>query len=271
MHNLKEEVTEMLEENDFEYAEYSGCFDVIARRDCIFLLKILHNIDSFQSEQANNLKVLSSQLVACSFIIGEHTTRESLKNGVVYGRFEVPAVTPKTFGNIINNDMPKIFRFRGGLFAEISPEKLRESRLKAGLTQKELAENVGITKKSVYEHEKSRMPADYETVKKLERAIGIVTEPVGMNFGSDVKRNAKTMFEVVVSKDLRCIGFGVDFVHQSPFNIIASEEKFMVLSDAEENASKRRLQSLSDFSCVAKKPVITVTREEISSYFPSLT
>ncbi len=271
VYDLKEEVADILEENDFNYCEYSGCFDIIARKNDILLLKVLRNIDSFQSEQAENLKILSRHLVANSFLIGDHTTREPLQNGIVYERFDIPTVTVRTFERVIHNNTPAVFRFRGGLYAQIDPERLREKRMKAGMTQDSLAKKVGVTKKSIYEHEKNDMAAEYNIVKRIEKLIGMVTEPVKTNFDSDVKKNAKTRFEAAVSKDLRIIGFDVDFVHQSPFNIIASEGKAMVLSEAQERLSRGKIQRLADLSAIAKKSAVAITREEMNSDLPSIT
>ncbi len=271
VYGLREEVAGILEENDFNYYEYSGCFDIIARKSDILLLKVLHNIDSFQSEQAENLKILSRQLVAHSFLIGDHTTREPLQNGIVYERFDIPTITVNTFKNVIHNNNPTVFRFRGGLYAQIDSERLKEKRMKSNMTQSELAKKVGVTKKSIYEHEKKDMAAEYEIVKRIERIVGVVTEPVRTGFDSDVKKSAKTRFEAVVSKDLRGIGFDVDFVHQSPFNIIASEGKVMVLSEAQECLSKDRLQSLADLSDITKKSAVAITKEEMNSDLPSVT
>lgn len=271
MLNLKEEVAGILEENDFNYCEYSGCFDIIARKDSILLLKVLGNIDSFQSEQAENLKILSRQLVAHSFLIGNHTTREALQNGIVYERFDIPTITVRTLEGVIHNNIPMVFRFRGGLYAQIDSEKLREKRMKSGMTQSDLAKKVGVTKKSIYEHEKNDMAAEYEIVKRMEKIIGIVTEPVRTSFDSDAKKNAKTRFEAVVSKDLRGIGFDVDFVHQSPFNIIANEGKTMILSEAQERLSEEKLQKLADLSDITKKSAVAITKEEMKSDLPSVT
>lgn len=271
MRSLKEDVVDILEENGFDYCEYSGCFDFIAKKDSVFLLKLLQNIDSFQHEQAESLKVLSRQFVAYSFVIGSHTRRELLKNNIVYERFDIPSVTPRTFENIIGGDAPKLFRLRGGLFVNVSPDKLKEKRVDAGMTQQSLADKIGITKKSVYEHEKKEMPSEYCVAKKMEKMLGDVTEPVRLVLDFDVKTTAKTTFEFLVSKDLKRLGFSVDFVRQSPFNIIASEEKFIVLSEAEERVNRKKLEGLTELYSVTKKPVIAVTKNEISADLPSVT
>src|SRR3989338_7190590 len=113
MANLINRVERVLEENNYDYSEYSGCFDIVARRKETMLLKVLDNIDSFQEHQSLNLKVLSSQLEANTFLIGDHTRRENLMDNVIYDRFGIFSMTVRTFGNIIDNEMPLLYRNRG--------------------------------------------------------------------------------------------------------------------------------------------------------------
>ena len=171
--HLQNKVMELMEENDYDYFSYSGCFDILARKDEIFLLKLLNNIDSFQQEQADNLKVVSKNLDAQAFLVGSKTRRELLEDNIIYERFSVPAVTPNTLENILESKIPKISRSRGGLFVNVNPQKLREGREKAGLSQSELARKIGITKKSIYEHEHKEMKADYEIVKLIENPAAL--------------------------------------------------------------------------------------------------
>src|SRR3989338_10769619 len=128
MANLINRVERVLEENNYDYSEYSGCFDIVARRKETLLLKVLDNIDSFQEHQSLNLKVLSSQLEASTFVIGSHTRRENLMDNVIYDRFGTFAMTTTTLQAMMESDMPTLYRNRGGLFAEVNPAKLRQAR-----------------------------------------------------------------------------------------------------------------------------------------------
>ena len=107
---LETKVTHILEQYDYDYFNYSGCFDIIARKNDILLLKVLNNIDSFQEEQARNLKILSNNLDASSFLVGAKTRRENLENNIIYERFNIPAVTATTLEHILQSKTPKISR-----------------------------------------------------------------------------------------------------------------------------------------------------------------
>ena len=268
---LIDEVEDILEENGFGYSGYSGCFDIIARKRDIFLLKVLSNIDSFQEEQGDSLKILSRNLPASTFLIGEHTRRECLQDDVMYERFGIPAITTGTFDKILNNEFPMIYRLRGGLFAEVNPEKLREGRKKAELTQEELARRVDSTKKSIYEHEKSRMLSSYETAKKIEKIIGNVTEPVNMRVPDAVKSAPESRFEQLVSADLRKLGFLTDFLHKAPFNIIAISDKVVFsCAEKEEKKIERNSAFLLEFTKISRKPVLAVTENRAELDIPNI-
>ncbi len=272
---IKQEVADILEEADYEYSEYSGCFDIVGRKkhDLLFL-KLLGNVDSLQPNQANNLKILSTSLSASAMLVGERTRTERLENNVVYDRFEIPTVTPKTLESIlVLGESPFLYRFRGGLFVKISANKLRENRMKNKLTQKELAEKTEITKKTVYEHESSSLNAAYSTAKKIENLLkSKLTERFSLkDFSLSSKPNKpKSAFERHVSGDMRRLGFETELVYQAPFNIIA-KERFIVLSEAGDSKYlEKNESSLARFSKTAKMPVIAITKEEASLDIPSI-
>lgn len=269
---LLQNVEEILDEAGFSYCEYRGCFDIAARRDYILLLKVLTNVDSFQEEQANNLKVLSRDLEAKSMLIGLHTRREALSDNIVYERFEVPAVTPKTLDRMLHGFLPSLYRFRGGLFVDINPAQLRKARKDAGMSQSQLAQKVGITKKSVYEHESGKLRAVYQNATKIERVLrSRIIVPLELRVSYSADSRPKSRFESKISRNFRRMGFETDSVYQSPFNMIA-REKFLLLSDVDENMRRieRNIPYISDFSSVTKKPAIVVTSEEANFDIPSI-
>lgn len=272
---LKQDVESILEKADYDYAGCSGCFDIIARKTDTLLLKVLENVDSIQKEQAANLKVLAQTLVASPAIIGLWTRRERLCNDIVYDRFDIPTFTPHTLENVLVKDIwPFICRFRGGFFAEIDPDRLRAKREQLGLSQSQLARKAGVTKKNIYEHESKRMPTRYDTVKRLERIVGELSEPLSfwdIEFAI-AKTEPRGKFEKSVSKDLERIGFDTNFVYQTPFNIVANTERFLLLSDAEENPrrAEKNEKHLLSFSEITEKPILVVTKTKINMGLPVL-
>ncbi len=266
---MMEEVESILSASGYEYSEFSGCFDIIAKKEKaemnVVLLKILGNIDSFQKSQSVNMKIVANYLNAFGFLVGNTTRRDALKDNVVYERFDIPAITPKTLENIMLREMkPFLCRFRGGMFVETDPERIRENRKRKNLSQGELAIRIGVTKKSVYEHEKKKMLSRHEIAEKMERIIGKVSVPLDFRMEFRKITTETGGFARAVSSDLEKLGLETSYVSQAPFNIAAKSGDMVVFSEAEERQKsiERRIPYLVRFSGVTKKPVIIVTKEE---------
>jgi len=267
---LINETERILDSTGYEYCKYNGCFDIAARkvrRDEILLIKVLSNVDSLQEEQSINLRILSNDMDALPFVIGTCTRYEKLKDNVIYERFGIPTFTVRTLENILLKDItPVLYRFRGGLFAKINPKKLRDARIKKRFSQRELAERVGISKKAIYEHEAQKKFALFSIVKKIESVLDAeITEPVELKDLHEPisKKEPKNRFEKNVLKKMKKIGFHVNVVHQTPFNIIA-KERVLILSNAErdEKVIKRNIPYLKEFSDMTKNPAILITEKE---------
>jgi putative transcriptional regulator len=273
MDMLLRQVENTLEKSGFGYCVSDGCFDIAARRNFTMFLKVLGNVDSFQEAQATNLKVLSRGFGATVALVGLHTRRESLRDNIVYDRFDIPTLTPTTLESMLVNDlMPLIYRSRGGLFSEINPDKLRNAREKAELTQQELAKRVGVTKKNIYEHEHEKKKALLRVVKKIENLVGNVSDPININTNYEAVNKPADVFERLVSYDLRKMGFSTDIIYQTSFNILAKEGNTMILSKADDN--RRRLEKnadhISDLADLMNMHALAITKDDMELEIPTV-
>ena len=268
MFNVKQQVQSFLEQNDYATCEYRGCFDIAAQKNVLLLLKTLMNVDSFQEEQARNLKIISNNLDAHPMLIGINTRRERLKPGIVYERYDLPTVSLKTFEDLICNSIyPKIYRDRGGLYVEIDSDVLKDSRKRKGLTQRELAEAVGINKKVIYEHEKKKLRMLLEIAQRLEQILdNKIIKPTDIYKSYEEHGQPKNILEKKIGNNLEKMGFKTDYVKQAPFDLFA-KEKALVVSDIEIDRRKmiKNAADLKDFIKVVKKPAVLIserTKEE---------
>jgi putative transcriptional regulator len=271
---LLHDVERSLDKHDWTWAEWTGhgCFSLAASKKTVMLLKVLENVDSFMPEQAKNLKILSENLDASAALIGKHTRYESLRNYIIYDRFEVPTFTHGTLEAVLDSDLPHVLRDRGGLFVGVDPKKLRDARKNAGLTQFQLAEQAGVTKKAIYEHENRRMKMRSSIAGRIEKLIGEeITIPFTMKALETDETNApQNMFESNVGRTLHKIGFTVSFVYKNPFNIIA-EERTAILSDAEPvTRIKRKAEALAKMAETVKRPAIAITDEPVDLKIPTI-
>jgi putative transcriptional regulator len=271
MLDSKQQVKSFLEDNDYVTCEYHGCFDIAAKKDVLILVKVLLNVDAFQEEQAKNLKIISNNLDGYPMLVGIQTNREKLKAGIVYERFEMPTLSIETFKELIFNKIfPKIYRDRGGLYVEIDSEILKDARKKRSLTQRELAEAVGINKKVIYEHEKKQLRMFLSIAEKLEKILNEkIIRHVEIFKKYEVHGQPKDLIEKNIGRNLEKIGFKTDFVKQSPLDVFA-KEKALIVSDIEidKRKMKKRAADLKDFIEVVKRPALLITektkKEELS-------
>jgi putative transcriptional regulator len=262
MLDLRQQAKTFLEGSDYATFEYHGCFDIAAKKDVLLFIKVLLNIDSFQKEQAKNLKVISNNLDGYPLLIGVQTNREKLRKGIVYERFEMPTLSLETFEELICQQIfPRIYRDKGGLYVEVDSQVMKDARTSKNLTQRELAEAVGINKKVIYEHEKKQLRMLLSIAEKLE---GILNERIIKS--SDVFKKYEAhgipndAMEKNIGMNLERLGFKIDFVKQSPLDVFAKEDS-MIISDIEvdKRKMKRRAAELKDFISIVKKPALVIT------------
>jgi putative transcriptional regulator len=259
---LKRSVIDILEKNGWVTYTYHGCFDVAAKKDKLLFLKVMKNIDGFQKTQAKNLKIISSSLNAFPLLIGLNTNREKLECGVVYERFELPVLSLETFENLIERKIfPRFYRDKGGLYVEISCEMLREARRSKGLTQKELAEIIGINKKTIYEHERKNLRMIVSLAEKIEMILEKrIMKPIEVFKRFEESGNPKDNLERFVDRSFRRLGFKTKFSDQTPFDLIAKESEILI-SDVERNKRriKYRCKKLNEFVSFVEHLGIVIT------------
>lgn len=262
MSELRQQVKGFLEESNYATYDYHGCFDIAAKKDNLLFIKVLLNIDSFQKEQAKNLKIISNNLDGYPMLIGVQTNREKLKEGIVYERFEMPTLSIGTFEELICNGIfPSIYRDRGGLYVEVDSEVIRDARRGKSMTQRELAEAVGINKKAIYEHEKKQLRMLLDIAERLEQILSErIIRPAGIMRKYEAHGTPKDYMAKNVGKTLEGMGFRTDFVGQSPIDVFAKENS-LIVSDIEVDKRKmrRRATDLHDFISMVKRPALVIT------------
>jgi putative transcriptional regulator len=275
MRTIVGRVGSIVDKAAYDFCESFGCFDIAARKKKNFvLLKTLENIDSFEEEQANSLKIMACNLDASAMLIGERTRREKLKDDVIYQRYGIPAINASAFENVLSSKMPAIIRRRGGCFIEIDAAQLREKRQTLGITQSELAKKAGTTKKSIYEHEKANIKASKKIVDRLEAVLGNITVPAAMQMKSlnYEKKSPRNNFETIVAGHFQAIGFETSSVYRAPCNIIAKSVDVTILSEAEEDMKRleKMIKNMSKFAELAGKPILAVTKEDGEFGIPTI-
>ena len=244
-------VTETLRKGDFEVSDRcvikSACFDIFARRDVLLLLiKILTNIDSMSQCSAREMRWIASMLSASPVVIGRRTRTAEMEEGLVYERFGVPAINPETLESIlINKVFPIIFSSRGGYYVKIDGDLLRRLRMERGLSLGDVAEQIGVSRRTIYNYENNVAGATFDTALKLEdfldeslaTPLNIFEVPKGLEEQGPFSGGER---EKSILERLAHIGFQVYPVRKAPFSALTVEEENVMLTEV----ARTRLKNL---------------------------
>ncbi len=214
------------------------CFDIVARKgDTVLFLKILYNVDSFKSEMAKEMKIISKVLNASPVVVGERYKTDYLERGVVYTRYGIPVINTATFYDmIVENEMPLIYSAPGGYYVKLDSEKLRKARESLGMSAGELASLLGVSRRTIAMYEEG-LDTNVENAIKLEEILGesLVKEIDVLNFveneeieePKDIEYGEK---ESEIIDRLRYIGVDLIPVKHAPFDVISKPEERPILT-----------------------------------------
>jgi len=177
-----------------DYSDTRGCVDFIAKSPLdVFAVRVLSNVDALRDESVAEFVRLAVAVAATPIIVGERTKRDALHNDVVYRRYGVSVVTPDTLDQILEGDLPVSEEFKGRRVVYLNPEALRRVRESLGLSQNDLAREVGTTKDSIYRYERG-FPASEATARKIVKILRAdVFTPVDIGFKGDIEH--RNVFE----------------------------------------------------------------------------
>lgn len=221
-----------------------SCFDIVASRLLLLLfIKVATNIDTVTEEQAEDLKRLSKFFKASPLIVGLKTKNAELEEGVVYERFGIYALRPETLYDVlVENELPAIFAERGGFYVRINGKLLRHLREKHGYSTNELAELIGVSRKSLLNYERGEQAVSLDVAIRLEEMFDEpLAEPIDI-LNSTVEANLdvtpETPLEREVFERLKFLGLGVVKVRKAPFNAVSKEEEFKILTGIDEKKTR---------------------------------
>ena len=232
-------VTAMLEDAGFVVSDRCSIrpksFDIAARRrQELLLVKILGNIDGFDSHTSAEMRRLGTYLDATPLVLGLRTRDEELTPGVVYFRHGVPVLSPDTALDLFVEDIPPlIYAAPGGLYVNIESETLVDERQERGWSLGRLAKELGVSRRTVSKYEDG-MNASVEIAMELEAIFERpLATPVDVLSGAEeVHDAAPTPVEPNMSPDDSIIitimanaGYQLHPTIQSPFKAVGKDEE----------------------------------------------
>jgi len=261
--------------------EFKGsCFEIVASRLLLLLfIKVTTNIDSVTEEQAEDLKRLAAFFKASPLIVGIRTKNGELEEGVVYERFGIYALSPETLYDIlVENELPAIFAERGGFYVRINGRLLRNLREKHGYSVNELAQILGVSRKSLLNYERGEQAVSLDVAIRLEELFDEpLAEPLDV-LHSRVEANLdiipETPLEREVFERLKYLGLGVVKVKKAPFNAVSRDDEFKILTGIDERKTRstiKRAEMVTEVSKIVNSDgvfILQKTKTEVVGEVP---
>jgi len=258
-----------------------SCFDFAARRgEQLTFVKALVDIGSVSSEEASELRWISKCFSATPLLIGDQTRKKSLEDDTIYLRYNIYAITPKTFGNVVLLQMhPLVTAGPGGYYVDLEGEVIRKKRQELGLSVGKLAELMGISRRTIYGYERGMAKASVSAAYNLEWILGIpVAQPVDVfqkqpeegGFFAAAKRLivGNRLLQTVLRKFAR-FDFSVAPTRRAPFDFVAQLQKERlsiiggVTCDRERDVNQRTEEIMSVSEVVNAQPVFITDGKQV--------
>lgn len=185
---LRNEGFKVIDSANEEYA-----FNVIASTPGGTLaVKAAENFESSMVKRcAENLKKLGKSIDLTPLIVCD----EDVADDSLVACRGVPAVNFKTFKKILKGEeLPFIYFDKGGVYVKLHGDIIRTKREEKGMSLGELAYQIGVSRRMVYEYEIGRADATLDVALKLIKILGdevlerLSLESIGVHFTLQVER-----------------------------------------------------------------------------------
>ena len=276
---MLQKIEELLKSQGFNTSDIydQGSFDIVARKNLlILLLKTFLNIDSVNERNAHEMKQLANIFLASPIIIGEKSRNGQLEEGVIYERYDIPAIGFDTLKNmILYNEYPEILADRGGYFVKIDGNAIKQYREEYSMSLKDLADLAHVSRATMYKYENEIVRANTETAMILEE---ILNTKVTLDIDLLKPQNDNVEYTDDVN-DLSKLGYGVLSTNTGPFDAVAkmksSDKESPLITNVEKNRNEKTLKRmavpLKDLSMITtSEPVFIINNEKIKETIGSI-
>jgi len=267
----------------------ASCFDFVTRRkNQLIFLKTYSNIGNVSPRDASELHSISSYFSGIPLLVGDQSRRKPLEDDTVYTRYDLYAMTPKTLeDSLIRGTYPLIEAGPGGYYVRLDGDKIRKKRQELGLSVGDLAEMMGISRRTLYGYEKGMAKASVSVAYKLEWALGVAvvqaidvfeSRPEAKGFFATAKcMIIKHLLLQSILRKLSEIDFRVAHTKRAPFDFMAQcpEGRLNLIGGIsrkkECNIDRRTEEIISVGKVMNAQPVfVTDGKETPNSNIPSI-
>ncbi|NLV28066.1 MAG: transcriptional regulator [Methanomicrobiales archaeon] len=208
-------------------------FDIIAGNgEQIVVLKVISHIDSISEENARDLDRIAQNLSGSPLIVGERARDAELERGAVYVRYGISAISyPTLHDYFVEGSPPLIYASPGGLYVNISGERLRELREGFNLSLGDLGQILGVSRRTVAKYE-SGMGTTIEIALRIEETFDSgVVEPIDLiQYNSHFEEIPKRPEEIPIKAAIEEMGMDVQPMYRAPFQALVRYDSHTILT-----------------------------------------
>ncbi len=166
------EVKNILRRHNIQHEELET-LDLIAKiRDKLSLILVRWDMRNIKPQEVRRAGAVARALRASLFAISEVSGNERLVDDTAYERQGLSVINLETFERILRGEKVYVKKRRGKFVVSVNAERLRKARVERGMSQGELAEMLGVSRKAVYEYERANMDVSVEVAARLVELFG---------------------------------------------------------------------------------------------------
>ncbi len=280
----REEIREVIDtavRNHATAFNHGYCFDSVISDEgdkIRIVIKFSNSIDDVWPEALAELRRISFILRCAPLLVGERTRKQPIQDGVVYSRGDVAAINLTTLQRMLVKRILPYLRIRkGGFYVKLDCQQLREQREARSLSRGDIAEEIGVSRRTVYNYERGKMNPTVEIAARLEELFEApLIEPIyPLRFSDSIQdepvigQPEKTSWlsqkvEMMFSR----LGLDSTITSGAPFDMLTSLHNNVVLSCLKQKIKlidERRLEFLARLSEVLNEHSAIITSEEPST------
>ncbi|HWQ65628.1 MAG TPA: transcriptional regulator [Methanospirillum sp.] len=244
-------------------------FDLIANNGSqIVVLKVISHIDSISEDNARDLDQIAQNLGGSPLVVGERARDAELERGAVYVRYGISAINYPTLHDFfVDGSPPLIYASPGGLYVNISGERLRELRETNNLSLGDLGQILGVSRRTVAKYE-AGMGTTIEIAIRIEEKFDSgVVEPIDlMKYASHFEGSRPDPFDVTeipIQNFIEEMGMHLQMMNRAPFQALITYEEHTILTGyGRSQKVSRRANIIGNISQVTRSYAMCIMTDD---------
>ncbi len=254
------------------------CFDFAARKnETLVFIKTQSNIGNVSPSDSCELKAILECTSGAAFLISKNMREKPLEDDTVYSRYDILAVTQRTFEKVILHEAhPLIQAAPGGYYVEIDGEAIKRRRQELHLSIGELAGMMGTSRRTLHGYEQGITKASVSAAYNIICILGIpVAKPINMFKKSKKQpgrflttaKHALTRNKLIQKIVQKFAYYNITAFRKAPFDFLINipEKKIKIIggvTDKKEKELDRRVDEILSVSEVVQAHPIFITEKQ---------